>query len=120
MTKQHKAVGTVYSTELGNMCPQCGNPVKDCLCRQTANSPNGDGVVRIYYETKGRKGKGVTVIRGLLLTQDELKKLTKKLKQHCGSGGTLKENAIEIQGDHRENLLSALSKHGFTVKLSGG
>jgi translation initiation factor 1 len=120
MTKQHKAVGTVYSTELGSMCPQCGNPVADCHCRQTDNLPSGDGVVRINHETKGRKGKGVTVIRGLPLTRDELKKLTKELKQHCGTGGTLKDNSIEIQGDHRATLLKALSKHGFKVKLSGG
>ena len=70
--------------------------------------------------TKGRKGKGVTVITGIPLDRDELQQLAKQLKQKCGSGGTVKEGAIEIQGDHRDTLVEELKKHGFTAKRSGG
>jgi translation initiation factor 1 len=120
MSKQSKAVGTVYSTELGTICPQCGNPVADCRCKQNEAAAAGNGIVRLSYETKGRKGKGATVIRGLPLSRDQLKMLTKKLKQKCGTGGTLKDSNIEIQGDHRMALIEELSKQGFKVKPSGG
>ena len=82
--------------------------------------PAGDGVVRVARETKGRKGKGVTLIRGLPLPAAELSRLAKELKQRCGSGGTVKSGVIEIQGDHRDELVSELSNRGFTVKRSGG
>lgn len=81
--------------------------------------PN-DGIVRIGRETKGRKGKGVTLVYGVPLNGEELKQLAKELKQKCGSGGTLKDNVIEIQGDHRQVLQAELAKRGWTVKLAGG
>lgn len=80
----------------------------------------GDGVVRIQRETKGRKGKGVTVISGLTLLPDELKILAKKLKQHLGVGGSVKDFNIEIQGDQRDACKAWLEKHGHKVKLAGG
>lgn len=80
----------------------------------------GDGVVRIGRETKGRKGKGVTVISGLPLAEAELKEVASRLKQLCGTGGTLKEGVIEIQGDQREKVLVHLQKEGYKVKLAGG
>jgi translation initiation factor 1 len=76
--------------------------------------------VRVARETKGRKGKGVTVITGVPLPPAELKALGRELKQNCGSGGTVKNGVIEIQGDHRERLVAALTHHGFTVKRAGG
>lgn len=76
--------------------------------------------MRIRRETKGRKGKGVTTITGIPLNGDELKKLVKQLKAQCGSGGTLKDGVVEIQGDHRDTLKATLEKKGWTVKLSGG
>lgn len=79
-----------------------------------------DGVVRIQRETKGRKGKGVTVITGLPLTQDELKAIAKQLKSRCGVGGSVKQFNIEIQGDQREACKDWLSQQGYTVKLAGG
>jgi translation initiation factor 1 len=120
MAKNRKDLGTVYSTDQGTMCPQCGNPMDACDCKQNDDIPVGDGIVRISRETKGRKGKGVTLIQGLPLPQDELKKLAKKLKQRCSTGGTLKNRTIEIQGDHRETLFEELSKQGYKVKQSGG
>jgi len=97
------------------MCPGCGQPVHACVCKQAA-LPASDGVVRVILETKGRKGKGVTVIRGVPLAADDLNALCKQLKQRCGSGGTIKDGAIEIQGDHRITALEALKKFGWTLK----
>lgn len=110
----------VYSTEQGKMCPKCGQPAPGCRCRRTVPPPKGDGIVRVARETKGRKGKGVTVITGVPLSPSELKALGRELKQVCGSGGTVKNGAIEIQGDHRERLVEALKQRGFTVKRAGG
>ncbi len=85
-----------------------------------ATTPKGDGVVRVSRQTKGRKGKGVTLITGVPLTGDELKNLAKQLKQKCGSGGTVKNGVIEIQGDHRDTVVAELSKQEWTVKKAGG
>lgn len=79
-----------------------------------------DGTVRIQRETKGRKGKGVTIIRGLPLLPDELKQLAKELKRHCGVGGSVKAFDIEIQGDQRDACKALLEKKGYQVKLAGG
>ena len=79
-----------------------------------------DGIVRIHRESKGRGGKGVCVITGLNKREDELKELAKKIKQQCGTGGTVKNDTIEIQGDQREKIKSVLESLGFTVKLAGG
>lgn len=112
--------GVVYSTEHGRMCPGCGKPVAECRCRQKKTPPGGDGIVRIGRETKGRKGKGVTVISGIPLDEKGIKELAKHLKARCGAGGTVKDGVIEIQGDHRDALLEELRKRGWTVKLAGG
>ncbi len=79
-----------------------------------------DGIVRVGRETKGRKGKGVTLVTGVPLPVDELKLLAKELKQKCGTGGTLKDGVIEIQGDHRDILIELLKAKGWTVKKAGG
>lgn len=76
--------------------------------------------MRVGRETKGRKGKGVSLVRGVLLQDQELARLAKRLKTKCGSGGTVKNGVIEIQGDHRDLLMEELRKEGFTVKRSGG
>ncbi len=110
----------VYSTEFGKMCPKCGKPVAKCICKQQKNSFKNDGIVRVARETKGRKGKGVTVITGVPLNSDEITKLAKQLKQKLGTGGTVKNGVIEIQGDHRDTLVEELKKQGFKVKRSGG
>lgn len=105
------------------MCPECGQPVAQCRCRenraQAAATPS-DGIVRVSHETKGRKGKGVTLIRGLTGDADVLALAAKALKAACGSGGTVKDGVIEIQGDHRELVIATLVKQGKTVKRAGG
>ena len=77
-------------------------------------------MVRVGRETRGRKGKGVTVVTGVPLAGDALDELASRLKRLCGSGGTVKDGVIEIQGDHRDLLVAELAKHGWTVKRSGG
>ena len=117
-----KNTGIVYSTESGRMCPDCGRPKDRCVCPQKRKrSPGtGDGVVRVSRETKGRKGKSVSLIKGLSLNEIELKFLAKELKVKCGSGGTVKDGIIEIQGDHRDKLVEELTSRGYTAKLVGG
>lgn len=102
------------------MCPECSRAVAQCVCRQKNEIPSGDGTVRVGRQTQGRQGKGVTVITGVPLPSGELKKLTKELKARCGSGGTLKEGVIEIQGDHRDVVIALLKQRGWNVKRSGG
>ncbi|MDR9500685.1 MAG: translation initiation factor Sui1 [Desulfurivibrionaceae bacterium] len=112
--------GLVYSTEFGTMCPACHNPTAHCSCRKNHALPINDGIVRLRRETKGRKGKGVTLITGLPLAGDDLKKRAKALKQMCGSGGGVKNGVIEIQGDHRDVLEKELKRLGHKVKRAGG
>ena len=87
---------------------------------QTDAVPRGDGVVRVSRETKGRKGKGVSVVTGVPLAAGDLKDLARRLKQRCGSGGTVRDGAIEIQGDHSDVLVAELTALGYTVKRAGG
>jgi translation initiation factor 1 len=110
----------VYSTESGRMCPGCGQPKDICTCNQLLIVRSGDGIVRISRETKGRKGKGVTLISGLPLSEVELKLLVRELKVRCGSGGTVREGVIEIQGDHRDRLVDELQARGYVTKRVGG
>lgn len=110
----------VYSCAQGRLCPECGQPGDNCRCHTTPVPLKGDGIVRIQRETKGRKGKGVTLITGVPLPGEELKALAKSLKQKCGTGGTVKNGVIEIQGDHRDPLYGELQKRGFKVKKAGG
>jgi translation initiation factor 1 len=112
--------GIVYSTGQGRMCPVCGKSVAKCLCHQKKEIPQSDGIVRVGRETKGRKGKGVTVISGVPLDETRLKEFGKQLKAKCGAGGTVRDGLIEIQGDHRDILLEELRKRGWTVKRIGG
>ena len=101
----------VYSTDTGRITSPDNPP---------SPAATGDGIVRIRRETKGRKGKGVTTVSGVALPAAELKALAKQLKQLCGTGGSVKDGVIEIQGDHREALRQALQQRGMTAKLAGG
>ncbi len=110
----------VYSTDLGELCPECGEPKGACICQQTSQLAVGDGVVRIKRQTKGRKGKGVSLISGLPLNEKQLLDLAKQLKKKSGCGGTVKDGVIEIQGDCRILLKDNLEKMGYNVKIAGG
>ncbi|WP_163578203.1 translation initiation factor Sui1 [Halomonas faecis] len=120
---QDQLRGLVYSTEHGETCPACRQPLAECRCDERAEQERLaalDGIVRIRRETSGRKGKGVTTISGVPLPEKELKALAKALKQRCGTGGAVKSGVIEIQGDQREALKIELEGRGYTVKLAGG
>ena len=110
----------VWSSEAGACCPGCGEAAGRCTCRCAKGAPGGDGTVRVGRETKGRKGGGVTVVTGLPLDAAGLAALAGELKRRCGSGGTVKEGVIEIQGDHRDRLVGELQGRGYRVKRSGG
>ena len=116
--------GLVYSTDTGRMCPACRQPLAACLCPVTPARPVGDGIVRVSRETQGRKGKGVTVVRGLPGDDASLADLARRLKALCGAGGTLKDGVVELQGDHRDRVVEFLQKAlepaGVKVKRSGG
>ncbi len=113
----------VYSSE-SSICPGCHKPLRKCKCRLVQDNGNPrqvvDPQIRISRESKGRKGKGVTLISGLEMNDADLKSLAKKLKALCGSGGTVKNTTIEVQGDHRDQIKLELDKHFKNVKLSGG
>jgi translation initiation factor 1 len=102
------------------MCPKCGWPVDRCACSRESAIPKGDGIVRVGRETKGRKGKGVTLVAGIPLAKDKLQELAGELKRKCGTGGTVKDGIIEIQGEHRDTIVEELRNRGYTVKRSGG
>jgi translation initiation factor 1 len=94
------AGGLVYLTEGGRMCPVCRQAVSACTCRAAAQAvPAGDGVVRVSRETKGRGGKAVTLVRGLRLDAAALAAVGKRLRSACGSGGTIKDDVVEVQGE---------------------
>ena len=106
----------------GALCPACGRAVAGCVCRAVSSAsgrPN-DGVVRVSRAVQGRKGKGVTLVTGVPLPARELPALCKELKRRCGSGGTVKDGAIELQGDHRDLVVELLAARGWTVKRAGG
>ncbi len=108
---------TVYSSEHGSVCPRCGHPQARCACsRSTGPAFDPSKPVVVRRETKGRKGKGVTLVENVPLAGDELKSFAKKLKQRCGSGGTLKDGVIEIQGEHRDTLAAAIEARGWKVR----
>ncbi len=116
----------IYSTESGRICPDCSQPVAQCKCAANkkalaaVGAASADGIIRVQRETKGRGGKSVTLVRGLALDAVALTALGKQLKAACGSGGTVKDGVIEVQGDHVLALMAALQKRGYVVKRVGG
>ena len=112
MTKNESR--TVWSSDEGDLRHEETN-------RQYVKSlPPHEQTVYLHRDAKGRGGKAVTLVKKLILTEDDMKELAKKLKQICGSGGTVKDDVIEIQGEHREKIADALKKLGYKVKIAGG
>lgn len=113
----------VYSTEVGRTCPRCRKSQAECTCKkggQQSAPTTADGIVRLHRERSGRKGKGVTLIKGLAIPEAEILALAKKLKSACGVGGAVKSGIIELQTAEREKIKSLLDAAGFTVKIAGG
>jgi translation initiation factor 1 len=110
----------VYSTGTG-ICRGCVRPLAACVCGRTGTSGRAAGrAVRVGRETQGRAGKGVTVITGLGLAPAELDSLARALKQRCGSGGTVRDGVIELQGEHRDAVVAELARRGIEARRSGG
>lgn len=122
----------VYSTDRGRIAPcrACGEPAHTGPCgpalqralKQRAKTapPTGDGIVRVARDRKQRRGKVVTVITGVPLAETGLQELAAQLKRRRGTGGTVKDGVIEIQGDHRDRLVDVLREMGYSVKPAGG
>ena len=113
----------VYSSESGRVttCPTCGLPLKKCRCSQSAQPVRkSDGIVRVMRDRKQRGGKTVTVIDGVMGSEAELSTLVHQLKKLCGSGGSVKNGTIEVQGDHCDKVMTKLTALGYKVKRAGG
>lgn len=121
----------VYSSEAGRICPACGRRIAVCDCRgkgarariaareEAEAAKASDGIVRVGRSTKGRGGKVVTTVSGVPGGDTALKALAAELKRSCGTGGSVKEGVIEIQGEHRDTLVRELEARGFKVKRAG-
>ena len=121
MVRKPAAGGLVYSTDGGRMCPGCRHPLAACSCdARAAPAGKADGIVRVSRETKGRGGKAVTLVHGLVLDAEALAALGKRLRSACGAGGTVKDGVVEVQGDHAERIAGLLTAEGWTVKRAGG
>jgi translation initiation factor 1 len=110
----------IYSTAVGSLCPNCRRPVRECVCPKGAPGAAKPTSIRVGRETQGRAGKGVTTVTGLPLVLADIEALATKLKKRCGSGGTVRNGIIEIQGDHRDAIVAELIKMGWQAKRSGG
>ena len=109
---------TVWSSDQG--LPLSGVRKKESTSQKTISLPPHQQTIYLHRDSKGRGGSSVTLLKNLVLAQEDMKKLAKRLKQVCGSGGTIKENIIEIQGEHREKIAEELKKMGYKVKIAGG
>ena len=110
----------VYATGVGSLCPNCRRPVRECVCPKGVFGAVKPQAVRVAREIKGRAGKGVTTVTGLPLAPADIESLATRFKKRCGSGGTVLNGVIEIQGDHRDLLVAELAKMGWQAKKSGG
>lgn len=105
---------TVWSSEQGDLRKQSQDSA------HSRSLPPQQQTVYLHRDSSGRAGKAVTLVKKLILSEEDLKALAKKLKQECGTGGTIKDGVIEIQGEHREKIASVLQKLGYKVKIAGG
>jgi translation initiation factor 1 len=102
------------------LCPKCHQLKSTCTCKNEPLAPSKSTVVRVGRETKGRRGKGVTTISDVPLDENGLAEFAAKLKQRLGTGGTVKDGRIEIQGDQRDRIAAELEGLGYKVKRVGG
>ena len=110
----------LWDSEVGETSSaKCHQLKTTCTCQNDPPAPSNT-VVRVSRETKGRRGKGVTIISDVPLNADGLTELAATLKQRLGTGGTVKEGRIEIQGDHRDRIVQELEALGYQVKRAGG
>ena len=105
---------TVWSSEQGDLRKDASGP------RKITSLPPARQTIYLHRDSKGRGGSPVTLLKNLILSDEDMKQLAKKLKQVCGSGGTVKNGMIEIQGEQREKIAEELKRLGYKVKIAGG
>lgn len=105
---------TVWSSDSGDLRKQQSSS------KSIKSLPPSQQTIYLHRDSKGRRGKTVTVVKKLVLSEEDMQDLAKKLKHVCGSGGTVKDDTIEIQGEHREKIAEALTRMGYKVKIAGG
>mgnify|MGYP002397952114 CR=1 FL=1 len=110
---------TVWSSESGDLRKKDLTP-NPSPTKRGESLPPQQQMIYLHRESSGRGGKAVSLVKGLILSEDDLKTLAKKLKQECGTGGTIKDGIIEIQGEHRQKISEILIKLGYKVKIAGG
>lgn len=115
-------MSVVYRSGVGRICPGCQRPIAQCVCKDQRGEArrSSTGAVRVSRATQGRGGKVVSVIAGLPLGDDALAALAAELKRRCGSGGTVRDGRIEIQGEHRDTLVAELLERGYAARRAGG
>lgn len=112
-----KSDRVVYSTGKGRLCPKCGWSAEDCHCSRVLDEAVPAKItVKLRLETQGRGGKSVTVLDGLPRNAAFLAGLARELKRSCGTGGSAREAAVELQGDQRERLRGLLARKGWAVR----
>ena len=120
----HENTPLVYSTGAGKICTACNQPVRDCKCSPKKKNRDKvsytDETIRVRREVKGRKGKTVTMISNVPLNNTDLLQLASEMKHKCGTGGSVKEGIILIQGDRVADIILMLEQKGFQAKRSGG
>ena len=119
MAKQKNKKATNQATDRV-VYSEFGTAATAATQRAVPNLPPSEQDLRVQTSRKGRKGKSVTIITGFVHNAETLEALAKKLKSQCGSGGTVKGNSIEIQGEHATKLVSLLVDKGYKAKISGG
>jgi translation initiation factor 1 len=112
MTKNESR--TVWSSDAGDLRKH------GTASGKVKSLPTQQQTAYLHRDSKGRGGKAVTLVKKLVLSEEDMKELAKKLKQVCGSGGTVKDDVIEIQGEHRDKIADTLIKMGYKVKIAGG
>lgn len=108
----------VYSTEEGDLRKK--DKGKRKRRKETPPGIKNDGTIRVQRESKGRGGKTVSVVYGLPGSEDDLREWSTKLKQQCGTGGSVKSGTIIIQGDMVDSIVTILKDAGFSAKRAGG
>ena len=109
-----KEARTVWTSDQGDIRKN------ESSSRRIISLPPNQQTAYLHRDSKGRGGKTVTLVKKLILSEEDLRQLATQLKQACGSGGTIKDDVIEIQGEHREKIAEALMKLGYKVKIAGG
>jgi len=120
MTNPGNNSNLVYTTADGSNCPDCGHRLDACICgTDQPQQGSSHSKIRIRLDKKGRRGKTVTIISGLPLGEKALQEIAAEFKRKCGTGGSVKNREILIQGDRGKKLLQLLEKKGYKAKISG-